>query len=83
MRILLDEVYISLARLGCSVEVFLFFDSKLAEQIDLSYFAAFYRIVVTELSIKRVGYRNSITTIFFLRDSFKMIRNETAIISEW
>jgi hypothetical protein len=83
MGILSEEVYISLARLGCSVEVYLFFDGKLHEQVDPSYFAAFYRIIVTELSIIRAGHRNSITTTFFLRDSLKIIRNETAIISEW
>jgi len=81
MRILLEETYILLARLGCSVEVFPFFDGKPDEQADLSYLAAFNRIIVTELSVLRVGHRNSITTSIFLRDLSKCL--ETAIISEW
>jgi hypothetical protein len=75
MRLLLEEAYILLARLGCSVEVSPFFDGKPDEQADLSYFAAFYRIIVTELSVIRVGHIHSLTTTFFLRDSLKMIRN--------
>jgi len=36
MRILLEEASILLARLGCSVEVFPFFDGKPTDQADVT-----------------------------------------------